>query len=223
MLEPRELLKRFAAATLLGLAFLGSAAGCSGDGSTAEPNPQPLAADVVIPNQSLTDWVSYANQVSVVTVLSEAEIEPPSEVRSRKEGYIGRTVMLRIDDTLWTAPGVSAVQGQISMTVIGWHLKGDRKIPFGGRLEAGMTYVMPIASIKGQWADASVTAPVPVAGPVVAASVKDGNSWTRELAGVSLSALSARLAATPPDPVAARFADLPGGERADAVRKAQGR
>lgn len=214
---------RFVAATIAGLALFASAAGCSGDSSTAGPGAIPLAADVIIPNQSLTDWVSYANQVSVVTVLSEAEIEPPPEVRARREGYIGRTVVLRIDDTLWTAPGVSAVQGQISMTVIGWHLKGARKIPFGGRLEVGTTYVMPIASIKGQWADASVTAPVPTAGLLVAGSAKDGTAWTRELAGVSLSALSARLAATPPDPVAAQFAHLPGGERADAVRKAQGR
>lgn len=215
---------RFMGTMAIGLASLPLAAACSGSSASPGTGPSELTASMslVIPNQSLADWVSYAHQVSVVSVVSEAEIEPPPEVRARKEGYIGRTVTVRLEDTLWVAPGAEALSGELTMTVIGWHLKGDRKLPFGGRLEVGNRYLVPLASIKGRWAGMTVGNPVLVEDTRVAMRLREAKSWISELAGVSLADVRKRLAETAPDPVAVRFAHLPGGERAEAVRQAKG-
>ena len=217
-------ISRFVSTVACGLALSLLATACSENPAptTAVPAEVTESLSLHIPNGSLTDWVSYAHQVSVVSVLSEAEIEPPPEVRERKEGYIGRTVTVRIEDTVWSAPGAEPLAGELTMRVLGWHLKGERKIPFGGRLVVGSRYLLPIASIKGNWAGMTVGNPVLLEDARVTMGLGQAKTWIKELAGVSLVDLQKRLAATPADPVAARFAHLPGGERAEAVRLAKG-
>lgn len=73
-------------------------------------------ADSVLPNVGLADWISYGNQVAVVLVMSEAELPPPQEVLDRGEGYIGRTVEVRIEEDLWLAPGHVALVGPVQIT-----------------------------------------------------------------------------------------------------------
>lgn len=50
--------------------------------------------------QELSDWVSFTDQVSVVTILHDHEIEPITVVRSGHE-FIETPPTLRIEETVW--------------------------------------------------------------------------------------------------------------------------
>lgn len=203
-------------ATLLVAAIV---AGCVGD----DDHPAPVAASMEekFPSESLSDWVSYAQQVSVLTVLSEAQVPPPDEVWQRKEGYIGRIVTVRIDHDLWVAPGATPVHGEQQMLDWGWLLKGERLTPFSkAMLQPGEQYVVPLASSRGKLGSISVSA-IRISGASVAADVVSDQAWIRELGGQSLRQLEASLRAAVPDPVAVRFAHMDPADRVEAVRAAR--
>ena len=188
-------------------------------GSAAEPQTMPFSASMIIPNESLQDWVTYADQISVVTVLDEREVTPAPGVLERGEGYLGRRVTLRIDQTVWVAPGAQASQGEISMVTLGWALTEGRKIPFEGYLKVGETYLLPTARIDGRVTDISSGSSFRVVDGRVDA-LKSGRGWMQSKNGTSVVDVQVQLAATPPDPRAAQFAHLEGGDRARAVRAA---
>lgn len=63
------------------------------------------------PSETLTDWVSYADQVSVSSVVSE-EL-PESHDPNVNGGYFGRAVAVRIEQMLWRRPGAPSAHGTI--------------------------------------------------------------------------------------------------------------
>ena len=64
---------------------------------------------------------------------------------------------------------------------------------------------------------------IPVNGDALASTRLAANTWeTADLAGVSLDRVAQTLAATPIDPAAAPFMDLPPVQRAEAVCTAKG-
>src|SRR5665213_817882 len=108
------------------------------------------STDEKFPSESLSDWVSYAQQVSVVTIVSEAQVPPPQEVWDRQEGYVGRTVTVRIERDLWTAPGVLPLRGDQTMLDWGWLLKGERLTPLTSAMQVGQRYVVPLGVSQGK-------------------------------------------------------------------------
>jgi hypothetical protein len=124
-------------------------------------SPQPVEAprrivtahgDAFFPNETLADWVSFARQVSEVTVLSEREIPPPKGVLERKEGYIARSVRLRVDRNLWVeGDGKNLAPTEFEIFVAGWLLKGDSQLLIGAanspRVELNGRYIMPLTQV----------------------------------------------------------------------------
>ncbi len=187
-----------------------------------------IGDDVLLPSSSLTDWVSYASQVSVVTVVGEEELPTHPEIDGeRGGGYVGRRVDLHIDETLWTYPGSDPETGTISFVANGWIRKEEAMIPFGtpgaARLEVGNTYVVPLVRYEAGWGWLSAETILPVDPSPVDSALRVNvdpfrihSPTSQRLHGKSFSELTETLDATTPDPVAARFAHLPSVERFDA-------
>ena len=119
---------------------------------TFVPDVVPVDLDPVVfrlPNQTLTDWVSYSDQFSIFTVLDEQE-QSEYVVRSIHGGTfsLDRSVTARIKETIWTAPGSEAIVGDVTMVVSGWteNYPDGFRFPAGGpgRLEVGGRYMAPL-------------------------------------------------------------------------------
>lgn len=176
--------------------------------------------DDSLPSSSLADWVSYTSQVSVVTVVNETELPvPPGLSGEQGGGYVGRSVDLCIDETLWTYPGVEPLTGTISSKVNGWIRKDEVSVPFGSlgaeRLEVGKTYVIPLVQYDGGWGflSAGTVLPVDSLKRIAVDPERITNSVSRQLHGKNFVELTQTLESTIPDPVAARYAHLPATER----------
>ncbi len=103
------------------------------------------------PNETATDWVTYADHVVVVTPVSESEIAPAQTELERGEGLLLRHVQLRVDDLLWSRPDAPEAPTSFGWTAYGWHFKDgstDNRIKMAGegdsRIELGHTYVMAL-------------------------------------------------------------------------------
>ena len=197
-------------------------------GGRDEPPPEMVRVFGLerFPSDDLSYWVTYPTQVSVVTVVSEAEIPPPDRVIERGEGYVGRSVGLRVDRTLWSAPKVEAQTGIIEFVAFGWLHKGDNQIPFGSadgpRLEVGGRYVIPLVPIEDGWGGLSSSAVLAVDdGHRIALDqglIKNPASLAQR--GATLEQFARTLNNATPDPAAAPFAHLPPKERVEAVFRA---
>lgn len=193
---------------------------CSSDSSESAPDIIYGEDDPKLPSDSLVDWVSYATQVSVVMVVSEEELPVPAGLSGEAGGgYVGRSVDLRIDETLWAYPGTDPQTGTISLVANGWIRKGDVTVPFGSlggeRLEVGNTYVMPLVEYGGRWGWLS-TDTILLVGSDQRAAVnpeRNFNLASQQLHGKNFSEVTEALDQTTPDLVAARYAHLAPVER----------
>lgn len=161
-------------------ALVSTAAGC---GSTpAEPASEPVAApadaakaaeaaetagpaEAVVSGEgrdrtastTAVDWATYADHVLVVTVADEVQHKASAGEIERGEGMISRTVKLRIDKVLWSAPDApQPPPATLDMSAAGW-VFNDAEGRTGGvkfvlrhssRLEKGHTYVKAV-----EWID----------------------------------------------------------------------
>jgi hypothetical protein len=211
------------------VAPLAWAAGCS---SSDEEMLPPIwgTADGLFPAATLTDWVSYVARLSQVSVVSEEEIPPPRDVLERREGYIGRKVLVRIENDIWLSSGHStAPPMETKITVAGWVLQGDRRHRFilrdSPRIETGGRYVLPLVSAprngEDQWGPLSTGSVFEVPGDHVATADvhATGNSpVARSLSVMSRAEIQRTLDGTPPDPLAQKYWHLPPFERLKAVQ-----
>jgi len=178
------------------------------------------------PSETLTDWVSYADQVSVITVTAEHVIPPPADVEERGEGYIGREVTARIETTIWRRPGAPEAPAEIRYYAAGWVLKeGQRRLlaTVGGSREAvNQRYLMPLVQVEaGEWGPLSGGSKLRFETDRVASSIMRTNDDTpagESLAGKTTQEVARLLAETKPDPIAVKYADLPPDERFKAVQ-----
>lgn len=182
------------------------------------------------PSETLTEWVSFADQISVVSVLSERDISPPADVLQRGEGYIGRIIAVDVEKTLWRRSEAPAVDATFSTITEGWVLEGGTRHPFalagGPRLEVGGRYLMPLVRAPRdgvEWSALSAGATIPLDGGTLATTKVFGKPSTiaEALKGQSLDDLALRLASTSPDPVAKAYWDLAPDARVRAVLNAE--
>lgn len=177
-------------------------------------------------DETLTDWVSYADQLSVFTVLAEDEEEPPAEVLAGGEGYISRTVTLRIEKTLWKRAAAPSADGTVRVITDGWVLENGERHPFaiwgGPRLEVGNTYLAPLVRAPrdgAEWTPLSAASTLPLQGNAVTGEGIVGipSLIAKALNGKSPTGLAVTLERTAPDPVAAKYFDLDPDARVRAV------
>ncbi len=228
-----ELLSRTRSLSVLALAFvvlfiLACSNGFTGtdqDATGEIPDIIVGAANNKIPANSITDWVSYTDQVSVVTVVSEKRIPANSNDLARGEGLVGREVQLKIESNLWNRPNAPKINGTFNTRVWGWVLNKGREIPFTAegntRVEVGQSYVAPLVLLSTSFGQEWVLitnggSTIPVEDRKLVASNPhhhEVESFVDELQGITVDELAILLAGTAPNPIASQYMDVDPVER----------
>ncbi|HJQ41619.1 MAG TPA: hypothetical protein VJ831_00915 [Jatrophihabitantaceae bacterium] len=169
-----------------------------------------LSGEQSFPDDSLTDWVSLADQISVVRVVSDAPIPPPVPPAT-SGGYQGRRANFVVERTLWHAAGVTP-KTEFSMVVAGWFTSGDGDrqeacVEDDARIEVGDRYVFPLTHYE----DGTLTSLA--SGSLLPLNKVRGlgrfpDKASGQLKGLTFDEMAARLADTPMDPIAKKYEDL---------------
>ena len=177
------------------------------------------AADKV-PCHTLQDWVSYADVVGRITIMSEQQAELEGGVQRRGKGYVGRTLQARIEEVYWESPfaKMGLREGsRLKMIGLGWAYKRGELVPLkveGKRLEVGETYILPMANFeRGGWSPLSFKAVLPVRegrleGSDLSRAKLDGSHYQR-LAGIRPENIVDLLRGVSPSPKAIENRHLP--------------
>jgi hypothetical protein len=185
--------------------------------------------DPTWPQSTLTDWVSYSDQLSIVTVVGEKALSPLEET-DENGGMVGRSVTLAIERTLWRRDGAPSVKGDVSVVTWGWMVDGDdpHRLRVGGGpwLEVGGRYIVPLTRSKSddgfEWGSGPDMAIFPLDGTtIVCGSVRETEFAGEDISGTSVEEFAARFAATKPDPLAVKFGRLDPNARWQAVARGQ--
>ena len=185
------------------------------------------------PADSLTDWASFADQFSVVSVLDETELPPTTGADPRvDENYIGRQVTLRVERTFWRrpeAPMEAPENTTIKLTALGWsQTDGQERVPFtvrgGPRIEVGRRYLIPLVRADGEWSPVGHGAILTLEGETVTSEVAGGRpaAAAEALKGKTIQSAGRIVADTPPSRLAAKFGQLGPDARYRAVSREGG-
>lgn len=156
------------------------------------------------PAETLADWVTFGDQLSVVTVLDETELPGPPEPASNGD-FVLRKVTLRIDRTLWQRPRTTPAPSTVSVRTWGWFEGGGTArvrhlAPDAPRLEVGRRYLTPLVSANDGWTPVSDASILTLDGDAVTAEVDEGEprQLARSLTGQSLEEIDTSMdGATP--------------------------
>lgn len=79
-------------------------AACSGrgDGARSDDRVPSMMGAKRVPDESLTDWVSYGDHLALVTVTGDRMLPVDPATRETGEGIVGREIDVRIDRMLWS-------------------------------------------------------------------------------------------------------------------------
>lgn len=156
------------------------------------------------PNQTASDWLTYADHVVIASAASETALPMDGDDRRHDEGHVDRKVTLNVDRVLWSRGDASrpAPDGQFEWNAWGWALQDGERIPMASagapRIEVGHTYIMAIA-----WEPAfddghdHVPAHWVGLGPDAILPYDDGVIGKGELAGREVSGASPRPTSDP--------------------------
>ncbi|YAL84608.1 hypothetical protein ACMYYO_07300 [Dermacoccaceae bacterium W4C1] len=174
------------------------------------------------PSETLTDWVSYADQISVVTVTSDRAL--PSEGGPGESGdaeqYQGRAATFVVESTVWKDRD-SPERRTFEVPVFGWVRKDGARtpaVPDGGlRFEVGERFLLPISrDADGKVAFLSPSAAIPL-------TSKPRGLWSADsaaakaLTGKDPAQVTATLSRTKPDALAVKYHLLPPWQRSQKV------
>ena len=198
-----DLRKSLVAGGLAGaLVAVSLVAGC---GAASTRGASEAHTDSIIPSRSFSDWLGFARQVSVVSVLSDRKL--PQTPAEKEEGFParGRELTVDIEDTVWAHPAQEAVAGELALRgTHGWY-------------EVGQRYLVALIHHDGWgWAplsDETSSFLLDGAGRVTA---NPGASVNDALVGKTAPEVRDLLAGEAPDPVAAKYAHLDPVSRAEA-------
>ena len=180
------------------------------------------------PSASPSDWVSYADHVSLFTVLDE-RAQPWGEHEKRYgEGMVGRDVTVRVDQVLWQSRTAPEIPGEYSAGTVGWALTDGDLSPMGvlggPRLEVGRRYLGAwIYSSRAGWSVLSTAAVFPVDdhGRPQRHEWSEPSLAGRTFVGTLPWQVSWTLSEAAPDPRVSRYAHLEPWARRVAVDLAQ--
>ena len=217
--------KRMVLALLCILPAIAFAAGCGSERSFVVGEGSDRFLD-----ETFSDWVSFADQLSIVSVVAEEEEPPPAEVLALGEGYISRTVTLQVEKTLWRRGGAPSAPAGIRVITDGWVLERGERHPFaiwgGPRLEVGGRYLAPLVRAPrdgAEWTPLSAASTLPLDGDTITTSAIVGppSAIAHAMRGKAADKLAEALARTPPRPVAAKHFGLDPDARVQAVLDAE--
>jgi hypothetical protein len=190
--------------------------------------------DQLLPSDTITDWVTYADHLVVVTVAGERKLAPTADEKKAGEGYIPRVINLRIDRVLWSRSGAPAAPTSFETDLDGWQFKGDQRtaVRLQGEpmMVVGKEYVLPIVYFSktkrvpnSGWSTLSPNSIFPYQndtlgkGDVIpslqAKGVDKPTDARAPYFGKKSGQLVAAMKATPPDPAASGAMNRPPDER----------
>lgn len=185
----------------------------------------------MIPDESLKEWVSFADVVAVVTIINETQHAIDATTKKNGEGLVGRTVHARIDEIAWAPEdGTSVREGDVlDVSVFGWSLKHGKLIPITGsnspRIEVDGTYIMPLAQFERGWGPITPQSVIPVNDSSIARKdadrIRAKSPVAKRVKGKSIAKLRKMLNKERVDEVAARNRHLRPNDRAKMVMKAR--
>jgi len=195
------------------------------DGAAERADPYRCHAgnvDYALPTQTLTDWVTFADQLSVVEVIAEhrGEQERPAP-GSDQAPWAGRRVDLTVLDTPWRRAGAPTAPDTLTVPVDPWVLRRGHleqfRVSDGPWVGVGHRYLMGLVRFDGgEWGPfPRSTMPLDPAGVVVPTCPNHATLTT--FTGKTAADAGAVLANTPADPAAAGLAALPPVERGQRV------
>jgi hypothetical protein len=234
--------ERWASAGLAAVACLGVAVGMTVFGPFGGPGTSGAGADhqrtayitgealLAFPQDTPSDVVSYADQVSVVTAVSARELpnDAAPQEAAAGDGMIDRMVTFRIDQTLWHRDGRPALTGTLDAREFGWMLHNFQRTRFKTEgspwIDVGSRYIMPLAKDSGQWGAIMPAAVFPYtsSGVGVQPEATQNTPLARTVARPTLAQVSTAFAQAKPDPAASKHFDLAPTARLKAVMAGQG-
>lgn len=240
----RHVLRNQGNASVLWAAFVGILAlllgGCGSDAVTSAAEDSQPAVRVSEGDQpavtyidgllefyqeTATDVVSYADQVSLVTAVSSEPSKKDLEAEDNG-GMVTTNVTLRIDKNIWVRPGAAVLDGSfianrgasLTRTVNDASPTTTRVAALGGPVfEVGGQYLMPLAVNRGEWVPLLPTAEFEVVDGRVVLGETQKSELARQLEGLTVAEASEVYATAKPDPLAVKYADLEPTQRSRAM------
>jgi hypothetical protein len=212
-------------AALLVAAVVG---GCGGDGSNDEVQyTSDAALDLIYPQESAADVVSWADQVSIVTAESVREIEdaPLSPGEADDPRPLFRKITFRIESTLWHREGRPMLaRGRTFAALTGGMLSPAperQKLTFEGIafIETGQQYLMPLGKNAKLWMPELPLATFPLEDSTVRLAPFQTTRLARSLSGVEITKAAKVFDQAQPTKPAARFLNLDPRGRVAAVSR----
>jgi hypothetical protein len=195
-----------------------------------EAEPIPTEIDYAFPDSSLRDWVSYADQVSEIEILSETRGTLHGDAAKAGEGLITRFVDVRIVATIWWNSEVraEAQTNDLYLGTIGWHEREGKLhelVPGdAARLELGGKYVAALQQHPAGWSFLTSRCVLAAGGDEIAEKdvAEHGEGEVAEmLSGMSHEEMRSLLNSIRPYEEAAANWDRTPEERLAAVLRAQ--
>lgn len=195
-----------------------AASGCSGKGGPSGSRFATMNGEKTFPSDRATDWVSYATQISAVTVVSDSEVAMPPDVVDRGEGYQAREALFHVDQNLWSAAGEKKVV-EFKLYVAGWIVHDGKRQAAAStdspRFVPGERFIMPISRDS----DGSVTtmgSEVPLTEPIEGI-YDESDQVVKIFKNLPLAEVAKTLSETSPDPLAVKYMNLSPYDRARRV------
>lgn len=168
--------------------------------------------------ETLSDWVSWADQLSVVEVIAEHRGEPDPLAPGERTKWVGRKLDFRVLDTTWRRDQAPTAPETFSAHVDPWLLRDGKlsrlKVSEGPWLEIGQRYLTGVVRFdEGDWGPfPRSTMPLAAAG-VVVPTCPNHHATLATFTGMTPAEAGAVLANTAPDPASVELAALPPVER----------
>ncbi|NEA34727.1 hypothetical protein G3I17_24160 [Streptomyces sp. SID13031] len=146
-----------------------------------------------MPSGTAADWVTYADHVVVVKVVSEKALQPTQTETERGEGLIGRKVSLQVQKVLWSSKtAAQPAPKSWEYNATGWAFTGGKledptpvALHERPRMETGHQYVIALAwdgprcspeetPEAGRWMGLGEGSELPFDGGVIGAGENEG-------------------------------------------------
>jgi hypothetical protein len=197
-------------ALLCATAALATVAGAAGAGPDQPENCGPRG-DYAFPQETLRDWVSFFDQLSVVRAVDERRAGPLRDPDGA--GYVGRHVTVRVERTLWRRAGAERAPRRFELVDFGWWQERDgslRPVAACGetRLAVGRRYLAIVGRHRTRWFPAT-TGRLRLRGSLVAGGVDEGRPSEAHdaLTGMRVRAAAAIVSVAQPYRAAAAHPD----------------
>lgn len=188
--------------------------GCGGKPSTVVVGGDGAST---FPFETMQDWKSYGDLVAVVHIESEAKRED-SQNGGGFQNPPTRYVTASVERTLWSRQ--DAAPKKVQFLTDGWIYDGDELVPTREkgqpRVEVGGRYLISFIRYPSRLEQGVVAQ---VDGEKIVPESPDDARF-QLLAGLTVDQLDTKLAATSPDPIAAKNADLAPRLRYEKVEEA---